>query len=348
MKKNARKDIADMTNTNIIFTAPCVAELVEKEMPHVGAGQVLLKNVITTISAGTERANLIGDPNVRGTQAPEVKFPRQSGYSAGAVVEAVGEGVTRVKVGDRVAASWTKHAQYCVVPERQVYKLPDSVSFEEASLIHIATFPLAAIRKCHLEVGESAIVMGQGVLGLVAVELLRAAGALPIIAVDPVKEKRDLALKLGADYALDPFEEGFADKVKELTCGGAKVAIEVTGLGSGLDMVLDCMARFGRIALLGCTRKSDFSIDYYRKVHCPGITMVGAHTMARPKLESSEDAWTELDDAEALIRMVELGRLDIKVLIEETYSPENAPEVYDRLAKNSAFPIVQFDWRRLK
>ena len=112
-------------------------------------------------------------------------------------------------------------------------------------------------------------------------------------------------------------------------------------------MVLDCMAKFGRIALLGCTRNSDFSIDYYRKVHCPGITLIGAHTMARPKLESSEDCWTELDDAEAIIRLVQLGRLDLKRLIEETYSPADAPAVYDRLAKNSAFPIVQFDWMRL-
>ncbi|MBQ9783724.1 MAG: zinc-binding alcohol dehydrogenase [Clostridia bacterium] len=337
-----------MKNVNILFTSPGVAELVEKEMPTYGEDEVLVKIVTTTVSAGTERANLIGDPNVAGRRAPEVKFPRQSGYSAGAEVVAVGDKVTRVKVGDRVACSWTKHAQYCVLKETQVYRLPDVLSYEEAALVHIATFPMAAIRKCRLEVGESAIVMGQGVLGLIAVELLRVAGAAPIIAVDPVPEKRALALTLGADYALDPFAEGFADTVKCLTGGkGAKVAIEVTGLGSGLDMVLDCMAKFGRVALLGCTRNSDFTIDYYRKVHCPGITLVGAHTMARPKLESSEDWWTELDDAEAIIRLVELGRLDLKRLIEETYSPADAPAVYDRLAKNSAFPIVQFDWRRL-
>ena len=75
-----------MKNTNILFTAPGIAELVEKEMPILEPGKVLLRIVTTTISAGTERANLIGDPNVAGRHAPEVKFPRQSGYSAGAVV----------------------------------------------------------------------------------------------------------------------------------------------------------------------------------------------------------------------------------------------------------------------
>lgn len=337
-----------MKNPNVVFTAPCVAELIEKELADgLERGQVRIKIATTTISSGTERANLIGDPNVNGKGAPSVKFPRQVGYSAGGVVDAVGEGVESLKVGDRVAASWTKHAGYCILPEQRVYKLPDNVSFSEASLVHIATFPLAAIRKCHTELGESAIVMGLGILGLIGIKLLRAAGAAPIIAVDPVESKRALALKIGADYALDPFDPDFAKTVKSITNGGAKVALEITGKGQGLDMVLDCMADFGRVALLGCTRNSDFTIDYYRKVHCPGITLVGAHTKARPSVESSENLWTEKDDAEAIIRMIELGRLSLAELVEETHSPKEAPEVFDRLVKNPSFPIVQFDWSLL-
>ena len=108
------------------------------------------------------------------------------------------------------------------------------------------------------------------------------------------------------------------------------------------------MANFGRVALLGCTRSSDFTIDYYRKVHCPGITLIGAHTRARPANESSENWWTEKDDAEAIINLVKTGRIDLKRLIEETYSPIDALKVYERLANNSAFPIVQFDWTRLE
>ena len=335
----------NMKNTNIVFTSPCVAELVEKSVPEIkGDFDVRIKIMTTTVSAGTERANLTGDPNVRGRLAPDVSFPRQSGYSAGAVVDAIGKGVKTVKVGDRVAASWTKHAEYVVVNEKQVYRIPDDMTFSEAAMVHIATFPMGAIRKCKTEIGNSAIVMGLGLLGLVSVELLRAAGAAPIIAVDPVPEKRELALKLGADCALDPFDADFVKTVKAITGGGAHVALEITGKGQGLDMVLDCMANFGRVALLGCTRSSDFNIDYYRKVQCPGITLVGAHTMARPKTESSVNAWTERDDAEAIIRLISLGRLNLSRLVEETYTPKDAPAVYDRLAKNAAFPVVQFDW----
>ena len=334
-----------MKNTNIVFTSPCVAELVEKdEFSVIGENEVRLKIMTTTVSAGTERANLVGDPNVRGRHAPDVSFPRQSGYSAGAVVDAVGKGVKSVKVGDRVAASWTKHAQYAVVNENRVYRIPDNMTFSEAAMVHIATFPMGAIRKCRTEIGNSAIVMGLGILGLVSVELLRAAGAAPIIAVDPVAEKRELALKLGADHALDPFDADFVKSVKSITGKGAEVALEITGKGQGLDMVLDCMADFGRVALLGCTRSSEFNIDYYRKVHCPGINLVGAHTMARPKAESSVNAWTERDDAQAIIRLASLGRLDLARLVEETHTPSEAPEVYDRLAKNAAFPVIQFDW----
>ncbi|MBQ8848798.1 MAG: zinc-binding alcohol dehydrogenase [Clostridia bacterium] len=336
-----------MSNKNILFTSPCVAELVDKDMPVCGDDEVIVKLEISTISAGTERANLVGDPNVS-PKGSVVKFPRQSGYSSSGIVCEVGKDVTSLEIGDRVALSWSKHAEYCAMKESKVHKLDDKISFSEGALLHIGTFPLAAIRKCRLEVGESAIVMGLGVLGLVAVEILRAAGAVPIIAVDPNPAKREQAMTLGADFALDPFEEGFADRVKEITGGGAEVAIEVTGKGQGLDMVLDCMAKFGRVALLGCTRNSDFTIDYYKKVHWPGITLVGAHTMARPKFESFDGWWCERDDVQALMQMLIHKRIDFKSLISETYSPAEAPEVYTKLANNPVFPIVQFDWSRIK
>ena len=336
-----------MNNKRIVFTAPGIAELLDCEVPTPGAGQVVVKLSRSSISAGTERANLIGDPNV--SVGPEaVPFPRYSGYSSTGEVVAVGEGVKSVKAGDRVSCSWSTHMKYCLMNESGVHPLPDALDDATAALVHIATFPLAALRKCNLEMGESVIVMGQGVLGQMAVQLARAAGAVPVIAVDPVAEKRERALELGADYALDPFAPDFAKTVKRITGGGAKVAVEVTGLGAGLDTVLDCMARFGRVALLGCTRSSDFTIDYYRKVHGPGITLVGAHTLARPKQESHTGWWTEKDDVQALIRLCAMGRLDLAVLLEEIHSPTEAPEVYARLAKGGGFPVVQFDWNTLE
>ena len=343
-----------MKNTAIVFTDIGKAEVFDREIPTPKPDEVLLKIEYTTISSGTERANLMGDPNVSPYSPPftaeQVKdlFPRTCGYSASGVIEAVGENVTDLKVGDRVAASWTKHQRYICMNRNNVYKIhDDNLSFSEASMVHIATFPMGAIRKCNLEIGESAAVMGLGILGLMAVQFLKAAGAAPIIAIDPLEEKRELALKLGADYVLDPFEEGFAEKVKELSGGGLRVAIEVTGNGKALDMILDCMAFFGRVALLGCTRDSNFSIDYYRKVHGKGVSLIGAHTNARPKLESCHGNYTDRDEALSVLKLMRLGRIDLKPLVAEVHSPMEAPEIFHRLATEKGFPVVQFDWSLL-
>ena len=337
-----------MKSNNIVFVEANKAELLEDEVRLPQAGEVLVRLSVSTISSGTERANLVGDLRVSIAEDQKVaKFPRYGGYSSAGTVVQVGEGVTKVKAGDRVALSWSKHRQYVTISAENVCPI-DEIDFADAALFHIGIFPLAAIRKCRLEMGESAIVMGLGVLGLFGVQLLRAAGATPIIAVDPMPEKREKALRCGADYALDPYDPTFAQRVKTLTEGGAKVGIEVTGIGKGLDGILDCMAPFGRVALLGCTRSSDFSIDYYHKVHGPGITLIGAHTRARPNAESFAGWWTQKDDMAALKRLTESGRIRPSALVDEVHTPKEASSVYDRLAKEPAFPIVQFDWEGLE
>ena len=255
-----------MNGKQIVFTAANRAELLDVELPEVGEHQVMVQTVISTISAGTERANLTGDPNVDPNGASRVSFPRSSGYNSAGIVVRTGSAVTGVKPGDRVVVYWGKHQNYNVVPEEQVIPLdgeglPHSLSFETGALSFITTFPMAAIRKTRLEMGESALVMGLGVLGLIAVKLLRAAGAVPVIAADPNPRRRALALKYGADDAFDPLQEDFARQVKDATHGGVNTAIEVTGVGAGFNEALDCMAKFGRVALLGCTRNADFTVD---------------------------------------------------------------------------------------
>ena len=170
-------------------------------------------------------------------------------------------------------------------------------------------------------------------------------GLAPIIAVDPNPERRELAMKLGADYSFDPYTENFVSEVKRITDGGVNIAVEATGWGEALNQVLDCMARFGRVSLLGCTRDSDFTVDYYRKIHFPGITLVGAHTNARPQNESRPGFHTEMDDLRRILKILASGRLNFKAMISECHSPKECEEVFSRLAFDKNFPIgVQFDW----
>ena len=348
-----------------MFTAKNKAELVEEQKPVASPGEVVVKLVRSCISSGTERANVTGVPDgATGIFGDEndmrVTWPRRGGYSSSGIVESVGDGVSSVKPGDRVAMSWSWHKEYMSLPERQVYRIPENVSFQDAAFAHISTFPSAAIRKCRLEFGEPAIVMGQGVLGQLAVKLLRVAGAAPVIAADPIPEKRKEALALGADFAFDPLAPDFAAQVKAVaesdrkthmgrkSDAGAKVAIEVTGNGAALNTVLDAVAPFARVALLGCTRDSNFTINYYRKVHAQGVSLVGAHTMARPDAASSNGWWTTRDDARAFLKLLSLGRISLDGFVAEVHSPQECGDVYSRLAAGGAFPVVQFDWTRLK
>lgn len=329
----------------IQFVCKNRAELCDTGMQPPSAGEVAVMMHFTAISAGTERALLTQDDNVGIDRNQARPFPRVSGYSGSGVVCAVGDGVTDLVPGDRVITYWGNHAQINVLPRSNVVKIPyENVSLKEAAFIFISTFSLAAVRKVHPELGESAMVVGLGPLGLLAVQYAKIAGAIPVIAVDPNPQRRDLAKQLGADFALD-----YADsRVQDLTGGkGVDTIIEVTGNGDALNQALYCAAKFARVALLGCTRKPT-TIDLYHDVHGPGISIIGAHTDARPKLESRPGYWTHEDDCKAALRYLAAGKLNIGAMIAEIHSPKDAPEVYTRLISDRYFPIgVAFDWNLL-
>lgn len=103
------------------------------------------------------------------------------------------------------------------------------------------------------------------------------------------------------------------------------------------------MRKFVRGALLGCTRNSDFTIDYYRKVHGPWITLVGAHTAARPIEESSPNEWTTRDDMSAIMNLISHGRFDFTKVYERIASPPDVDKIYDEPINDRSFPVTLFD-----
>ncbi|MGI6689662.1 MAG: zinc-binding alcohol dehydrogenase [Clostridiales bacterium] len=331
----------------IEFVAKNIAEIRETPMVSPLNNDVVVRMHYTAISAGTEYANLTGHSSVsgiRGKTTPD--FPRVSGYSGSGIVEEVGSSVTDLKPGERVVTYWGKHQQYNTLPRRNIVRIPSAdITMDEAALVFISTFSLSAIRKTKPELGESCLVVGLGLLGQFSIQFARLNGTLPIIAADTQHERRILALKNGADAVFNPTEEDYDEQVRSLTNGkGANIAIEATGNSSALSDTLQCCAKFARVALLGCSRDPT-TVDFYHDVHYPGITLIGAHTHARPMYESYPGNWSHADDCTAVLYYLMSGRLSFRNMISEVHSPMDAQSVYNRLVYERDFPIgVLFDW----
>ncbi|MBO7375952.1 MAG: zinc-binding dehydrogenase, partial [Clostridia bacterium] len=259
-----------MKNRQIVFTAPGKAELLEYDIPdELKPGEVRVKTKYTAISSGTERANLVGEVNISGVRRLcNGNFPRKVGYCGVGTVVETGSAVREVRPGQRVIIYFGKHCEYNVIPEEKAVPItPESLTDEEAALMVIGCFPENAIRKTRLELGESVSVVGLGILGILAVQFARAAGATPVIGVDLNPDCREKARKYGADFVVDPLEGDYEARMKELTGGkGVDVTIEATGSYKALNSALRCCAPMGRVALLGCTRTPDvIALRYYTR-----------------------------------------------------------------------------------
>lgn len=333
-----------MNRREIIFEKPQKVVYKENPLPIMTDESVVVKMHYTVISGGTERANLMAEKNTWN------KFPMTIGYCGVGTVKDVGALVKNVNIGDRVLVYHGIHTSINVVHYSNVTKVEDEeIDSLEAAFVVVASMGLGGVRKLEFELGESAMVMGLGLLGIFAVQFLALSGANPLIAVDLNKERRDLALQLGADYALNPADEDFVEQVKRITKGkGVNACVEVTGVSKAMSQALDCASRMGRISLLGCTRVSDCEIDYYQKIHLTGVKLIGAHNFVRPKEESYPHHWTHHDDCRAILDLISAKKIKVKPIVSRVVKPETAPEIYKELCENKNFPMgTVFDWREV-
>lgn len=285
-----------MTGKRIVWPRAGEAELQEFEVPPPGRGEVLIGMEYSVLSAGTERACLMAKPNTPQT------FPQYPGYCGIGRVVAVGGDVETVRAGERVLADHAGHCSLFVKPAAGLTVVDPAADPLEAAFTVIAAMSLQGVRKARIELGEAVLVEGLGLLGIFAVELAKLDGALTVIATDFEEKRRGLALALGADLVFSPDDPELAEKVKSATGGrGADAVIEVTGSAHALNQALECASFRGRVVLLGCTRISDEPVDFYRDVHRPGISIVGAHNFVRPKEDSSPGYWTYRDDFRTLL-----------------------------------------------
>jgi propanol-preferring alcohol dehydrogenase len=235
------------------------------------------------------------DVHYRAGVSPVKALPVTLGHEVAGIVERVGPRVTNLKVGARVCLHYlvtcgdcnycsSSHEQFCptgqmlgkhrdggyaeyiVVPARNAVSLPAEISFEVGAILMCSSSTsLHALRKARLQPGETVAVIGVGGLGMSAIQLARAMGALDVYAVDLNADK----LKLAAHHGAIPVNSAQVDpvaKIRHLTHGrGVDVALEVVGLPQTQRQAVQALANLGRAVMVGIAAKS-LEIDTYHEL----------------------------------------------------------------------------------
>jgi len=311
----------------VVFRSRGVVDVEEFDVSKPNAGQLLIKTVCSLISPGTETAFLMALPNT-----PK-RFPQYPGYSNVGVVEEVGEKAEGFKPGELVVSS-APHSSYVLAQSSSVLKVPEGLSAEEASFFNLASIALQGVRKGFIELGNSVVVVGQGLIGQLAVQLARLSGGFPVIAVDLVDWRLEVSAKHGADHVVNPSKVDAVEEVRRLTDGkGADVVIEATGNPEAIPMALDMAGRLGRVVILGSPRGVS-TVNFYMPVHRRGLLIIGAHTSVRPSHESLPHYWTDIDDKRLVLKLMAEGRLRVRDYISLKLPVENAPDAYRLLMEH--------------
>jgi predicted dehydrogenase/threonine dehydrogenase-like Zn-dependent dehydrogenase len=348
-------------------------ELSEVPVPALTAGRVLVRNHYSVISAGTEggkvetaRKGYIGKAKEKPSQVKQVIDTLKSegiastyrrvmnkldaltplGYSAAGVIEAVGEGVTRFRTGDRVAigGEGANHAEMSSVPENLAVRVPDGVKMEHAAYATIATIAVQGVRQADLRLGESCAVIGLGLLGQLTVQILKAAG-VGVAGIDINSDMVELVGRSGADIA---FTRGSGDEeqaVIDFSDGYGVDAVIITAGSSSLDPV-ELAGRLcrkkGRVIIVGAVPTGFSRENYYRKeLELRMATSYGPGRYDPNYEEKGQDypigyvRWTENRNMQAFLRLVVDGKVDLSFLTTHEFEFGKAPDAYEMIVERS-------------
>jgi 2-desacetyl-2-hydroxyethyl bacteriochlorophyllide A dehydrogenase len=273
-------------------------QMQEMPMPVIGEKDILVR----VRAAGICHS----DVHYRAGVSPVRPLPMTLGHEVAGVVEKAGAQVTNVKAGDRVGLHYNitcgecsycttgneqfcskvrmlghytdgGYAEYLVVPARNAVLLPDEIPFEQgATLMCASATAFHTLRKSRMKAGETAAVFGVGGLGMSAIQLAKAFGALDVYAIDINPDK----LKLAAQYGAVPVNAKQGDAVAEirrLTGGkGVDVTLELIGLPQTMRQAVQCLGVMGRAVIAGIGAKP-LEIDTYRELLGNEVEIIGSN-----------------------------------------------------------------------
>jgi predicted dehydrogenase/threonine dehydrogenase-like Zn-dependent dehydrogenase len=344
-------------------------EVAEVPSPKLLPGCVLVRIGASLVSAGTERAagefagkSLLQKAKARPDLVREViskvkrdgvfsalsavrsrlDQPLALGYSSAGTVVGVGEGVTDLAVGDRVAcagAGAAVHAEFACVPRLLVARIPaeQTVSFDEAAFTTVGAVALHGIRTAEVRLGDVVAVIGLGLLGELTVQLLRVAGCR-VLGMDIASQRAELAARLGAD-AVSESEGGFRDLCSQQTGGLGVDAVLIcaeTPSSGPVNLAADVTRDRGIVVAVGTVGMELQRKPYYEKEldfrvsrsYGPGRYDTAYEQKGRD-YPIGYVRWTETRNMEAFLRLVADGKLDLKSLITQRFPIERAQGAYD-------------------
>jgi len=333
--------------------------------PIARPGHVLIANAFSVISAGTERTaielakkSLLGKAKERPDQVRRVlgklenegilntisqvreklDEPMTMGYSSAGVVLACGAGVQEFKPGDRVASNGP-HAGIVCVPKNLCAKVPEGVSLEHAAFAVLGAIALQGVRLAHLELGESAFVVGLGLIGQLTVALLKAQGCR-VFGTDIDTDKCRMAVKMGAERAKSDFG---TKELNDLTHGlGADAVIITASTKSNepIELAAESVRKRGRVVAVG-----DVSLNlprrpfYFKEAEFVVSCSYGPGRYDAEYEERGHDyppayvRWTEQRNMQAVLDLMAAGKLDVPALISHRFKIEDAETAYEMIEK---------------
>ena len=345
-------------------------ELAEVPAPGPAPGCLIVRTVRSVVSVGTERymldlakKSLLGKAVARPDLARQVinklraegaaetyrqvmgrlDNPVPLGYSSAGIVMDVGAGVEGFAVGDRVACSgagYASHAEFVRIPRNLVAKIPDGVGFEDAAFVTLGCISLHGIRLAEVTLGERVLVLGLGLLGLLAVQILKANGCR-VIGLDVDPSKLQLAREFGADRVALSTDESVAQEVSLFTGGaGADVVLifAATSSNQPIEQAAELARDRARIVVPGLVGVDLPRKVFYEKELSFRISRAWGPGLYDPAYEerhveypASFVRWTAQRNMTAFLELMAGGQVRIQPMITHRFEHHEAVQVYERI-----------------
>jgi len=328
-------------------TGPRRLELRDETLPDPGPGQVLIRTRVSALSTGTEVWRYINGGHYGGEGSA-------CGYNSVGVVVAVGPGVTQVRPGD-VAFAAEPHAEAMVVDARKVVPLPPDVDYEAAAFTYLPTLGLHALRSAAYTPGENVLVIGQGIVGVLAAQVARLVGAR-VVAFEPDATRRLVAQRAGVERILDPRADESNVQVEAFFGEpGPDVIIETSQSWSGLADAIRVAHAGTRIAVVGIyradpapdiaaalLRASLMDRDHFHNQH---VRFIGCSNDPAEDYPPDAVRWTIKRNMQYVAEHIIAGTLAPARAITHRFCWNDLEQVYDRLASGDRSMVgITLDW----